>query len=85
MGRSFLKGRLYVRGRVPNLNRLSSVYLTPQPNLVFAQFSAAYIFNWMLGQLRRIIGRSYIRERALNLNRLSCARKNIKNLVFSLI
>src|SRR6266536_6004130 len=33
------------------------------------------MFNWMLGQLRKVVGRSYIRERALNLNRLSCARK----------
>src|SRR6266498_1613160 len=24
----------------------------PQPNSVFAQFSAVYIFNWMLGQLK---------------------------------
>src|SRR6266536_3456845 len=47
----------------------------PQPNSVFAQFSAVYIFNWMLGQLRRVIKRSYIRERAPNLNRLSSVRE----------
>ena len=75
MVRSFLEGRSYVRGRAPNLNRLSSVHLTPQPNSVFAQFSAVYMFNWMLGQLRRIIGRSYIRGKVPNLNRLSRARK----------
>ena len=47
----------------------------PQPNLVFAQFSAVYMFNWMFGQLRRVIGRLYIRGRAPNLNRLSSARE----------
>src|SRR6266511_4121292 len=70
--------RSYIRGRAPNLNRLSSIHLTPQPNSVFAQFSAVYMFNWMLGQLRRVIGRSYIRERAPNLNRLSSEGKSIK-------
>src|SRR6266487_2811324 len=49
----------------------------PQPNSVFAQFSVVYIFNWMLGQLRRVIGRSYIRKKALNLNRLSRARQDL--------
>src|SRR6266511_659991 len=40
----------------------------PQPNSVFAQFSVVCMFNWMLGQLKRIIGKSYIRRRASNLN-----------------
>ena len=57
----------------------------PQPNLIFAQFSVVCMFNWMLGQLRRVMGRSYIRGRAPNLNRLSRARKNIKNLALNLI
>src|SRR6266498_6045036 len=25
----------------------------PQPNLIFAQFSVVYIFNWMLDQLKK--------------------------------
>ncbi len=50
----------------------------PQPNSVFAQFSVVCMFNWMLGQLRRVIERSYIRGRAPNLNRLSSERKSIK-------
>src|SRR6266498_728886 len=62
-----------------------SIKSHPRPNSVFAQFSVVYMFNWMLGQLRRVIGRSYLRERAPNLNRLSRARKNIKNLALSLI
>src|SRR6266496_4235708 len=44
----------------------------PQSNSVFAQFSAVYMFNWMLGQLRKAVGRSYVRGKAPNLNRLSC-------------
>src|SRR6266498_4188696 len=56
-----------------------------QPNSVFAQFSVVCMFNWMFGQLRKVIGRSYVRGRAPNLNRLSRARKNIKNLALSLI
>src|SRR6266536_1924901 len=79
MGRSFLEGRSYVRGRAPNLNRLSSVHLTFQSSSVFAQFSAACMFNWMLGQLRRVVGRSYVRERAPNLKRLSIEGKSIKS------
>src|SRR6266536_3535268 len=53
-----------------------------RPNSVFAQFSIACIFNWMLGQLRKgcvgrsfLEGRSYVRGRAPNLNRLSSARE----------
>src|SRR6266536_3272311 len=37
------------------------------------------MFNWMLGQLRRVVERSYIRERAPSLNRLSSERKSIKS------
>ena len=33
------------------------------------------MFNWMFGQLRKVIGRSYVRGRAPNLNRLSNARE----------
>src|SRR6266536_1249962 len=51
----------------------------PQSNSVFAQFLIVCMFNWMLGQLRRVIKRSYIRGRAPNLNRLSNKRKNIKS------
>src|SRR6266536_842807 len=36
------------------------------------------MFNWMLGQLRRVVERSYVRGKAPNLNRLSSERKNIK-------
>ncbi len=50
----------------------------PQPNSVFAQFSVVCMFNWMLGQLRRVVGRSYVRGRAPNLNRLSSEGKSIK-------
>src|SRR6266511_2001174 len=49
-------GRSYVRGRAPNLNRLSRARKErsrPQPNSVFAQFSVVCMFNWMLGQLRK--------------------------------
>src|SRR6266487_2919556 len=118
-------GRSYVRGRAPNLNRLSrarkersrpqpnsvfaqfsvvcmfnwmlgqlrkgcgkvvcswkssefesaeqcegkSIKPHPRPNSVFAQFSVVCMFNWMLGQLRRVVKRSYVRRRAPNLNR----------------
>src|SRR6266511_903749 len=76
----------YVRGRTPNLNRLSSVRENtinshPQPSSVFAQFPVVYMFNWMLGQLREAVEksflkrRSYIRGKTSNLNRLSRARK----------
>src|SRR6266536_6488495 len=63
MGRSFLEGRSYVRGRAPNLNRLSAVRENainphPQPNSVFAQFSVVCMFNWMLGRLRKAVERS---------------------------
>src|SRR6266536_2753769 len=80
VGRSSFEGRSYVRGRAPNLNRLSSVRenaVNPhsQPNSVFAQFPVVCMFNWMLGQLRKAIWRSYVRGRAPNLNRLSRARK----------
>src|SRR6266498_2701995 len=66
MGRSFLEGRSYIRERAPNLNRLSSVRenaINPhsQPNSVFAQFSVVYIFNWMLGRLRKAIRRSCLK------------------------
>ena len=47
----------------------------PRPNSVFAQFSVVCMFNWMLGQLRRVVKRSYVRGRAPNLNRLNRARK----------
>ena len=30
-----------------------------QFNLVFAQFSVVCMFNWMLGQLRKVVGRSF--------------------------
>src|SRR6266516_3322920 len=36
------------------------------------------MFNWMLGQLRKVVGRSYVRGKALNLNRLSSVRENAK-------
>ncbi len=86
MGRLFLEGRSYVRGRAPNLNRLSSVRENvinphPQSNLVFAQFSVVCMFNWMLGRLRKAVGRlcsegrSYVRGKALNLSRLSSAKE----------
>src|SRR6266511_2973133 len=56
-------GRSYVRGRAPNLNRLSSVRENainphPQPSSVFAQFPVVCMFNWMLGRLRKDVGRS---------------------------
>src|SRR6266536_2887016 len=53
-------GRSYVRGRAPNLNRLSRARKErsrPQPNSVFAQFSVVCMFNWMLGQLRKDCGK----------------------------
>src|SRR6266536_2731775 len=53
-------GRSYVRGRAPNLNRLSRARKErsrPQPNSVFAQFSIVCMFNWMLGQLRKGCGK----------------------------
>src|SRR6266511_82257 len=37
------------------------------------------MFNWMLGQLGRVVGRAYIRGRAPNLNPLSSERKSIKS------
>ncbi len=64
MGRSFLEGRSYVRGRAPNLK-------------MFAQFSVVCMFNWMLGQLRKAVGRSFlegrshVRGKTPSLNRLS--------------
>src|SRR6266498_4078520 len=90
VGRSFLEGRSYVRGRAPNLNRLSSVRentINPhsQPNSVFAKFSVVCIFNWMFGRLRKAVGRSflkgrsYVRGRAPNLNRLSSEGKCYKS------
>src|SRR6266536_2435455 len=90
VGRSFLEGRSYFRGRAPNLNRLSSVRENainphPQSNSVFAQFSVVCIFNWMLGRLRKTVenrflkeGRvlkEYVRGKALNLSRLSSAKE----------
>src|SRR6266536_5604356 len=79
----------YIRGRAPNLNRLSSerksIKSYPRPNSVFAQFLIVCIFNWILGQLRKAVERSYIYKKAPNLNRLSRARKNIKNLAFNLV
>src|SRR6266487_3500012 len=83
--RSFLKKRSYIRGRAPNLNRLSNIRENtinphPQPSSVFAQFPVVYIFNWMLGRLRKTVGRSYLKRRsyvrgkALNLSRLSSAK-----------
>src|SRR6266511_433617 len=67
--RSFLEGRSYVRGRAPNLNRLSSVRENainphPQPSSVFAQFSVVCMFNWMLGRLRKAVGRSFLEGRS---------------------
>src|SRR6266536_3019941 len=49
-----------------------------QPNSVFTQFSVVCMFNWILGQLKRVVGRSYVRGRAPNLNRLSSEGKSIK-------
>ena len=73
--------RSYIRGRAPNLNRLNnkrkSIKPHPRPNSIFAQFSIVYIFNWMLGQLRKAVGRSFfegrshIRGKTPNLNRLN--------------
>src|SRR6266498_1044679 len=67
VGRSFLEGRSYVRGRAPNLNRLSNVRenaINPhsQSNSVFAQFSVVCIFNWMLGRLRKTVRRSCLKK-----------------------
>src|SRR6266536_1291779 len=78
--RWILERRSYIRGRAPNLNRLSSVRENainphPHPNSVFAQFSAVCVFNWMLGQLRKGYGKIVCRGRAPNLDRLSRARK----------
>src|SRR6266536_2399438 len=86
VGRSFLEGRSYFRGRAPNLNRLSSVRENainphPQPSSVFAQFPVVCMFNWMLGQLRKAVGRSflegrsYVHGRAPNLKRLTSEGK----------
>ncbi len=47
MGRSFLEGRLYVRGRAPNLNRLSRARST-SPS---AQFSIRAILSRVYIQL----------------------------------
>ena len=47
MGRSFLEGRLYVRGRAPNLNRLSRARST-SPS---AQFSVRAILSRVYVQL----------------------------------
>src|SRR6266496_2858979 len=65
VGRSFLEERSYVRGRAPNLNRLSSVRENAinshsQPSSVFAQFPVVCMFNWMLGRLRKAVGRSFL-------------------------
>ncbi len=71
-------GRSYIRERALNLNRLNRARkerCRSQPNSVFAQFSVVYMFNWMLGQLRKTVGRSYIRGKASNLNRLSSAKE----------
>src|SRR6266536_3330468 len=51
----------------------------PQPNSIFAQFLVVCMFNWILGQLRRVVGRSYVRGKALNLNRLSSVREKAKH------
>jgi len=78
--------KLYIRGRAPNLNRLSSgrenvINPHPQFSSVFAQFLVVCTFNWMLGRLRKAVGRSclegrsYIRGKALNLSRLSSAKE----------
>src|SRR6266498_1724475 len=37
------------------------------------------MFNWMLGQLRKVIERAYVRGKALNLNRLSSVREKVKH------
>ena len=62
-------GRSYIRGRAPNLNRMSSVRENtinphPQPSSVFAQFPVMCIFNWMLGRLRKAVGRSFFEGRS---------------------
>src|SRR6266498_3846239 len=69
VGRSFLEERSYVRGKAPNLNRLSSVRentINPhsQPNSVFAHSPVVCMFNWMLGQLRKAVGRSFLEGRS---------------------
>ena len=80
VGRSFLEGRSYVRGKAPNLNRLSrarknikNVALSPIQSSRNSQSCVCLIgcsANW-----GRAVGRSYIRGRAPNLNRLSRTRK----------
>src|SRR6266487_3707295 len=42
------------------------------------------MFNWMLGQLRKVIGRSYVRGKASNLNRLSRTRSTSPSAQFSI-
>ena len=69
MEKLFLKRRSYIRGKAPNLNRLSSMRENtinphPQPSSVFAQFLVVYIFNWMLGRLRKVAGRSFFKGRS---------------------
>ncbi len=67
--RSFLERRSYVRGRVPNLNRLSNVRenaINPhsQANSVFAQFLVVCMFNWVFGRLRKAVERSFLKGRS---------------------
>ena len=86
MGRLFLEGRSYVRGRAPNLNRQSSVRENainphPQPSSVFAQFSVVCMFNWMLGQLRKAVGRSFLEGRSYVRNLLTEGGNWISNKV----
>src|SRR6266498_1391034 len=50
VGRSFLEGRSYVRGRAPNLNRLSSEGKCHKPSLS-AQFSVRAILSRVYVQL----------------------------------
>src|SRR6266498_564870 len=82
--------RSYVRGRALILNRLNSVRENiinshSQPSSVFAQFPVVYMFNWMLGQLRKLIERSFLKERsyihgrAPNMKRLNNIKENAIN------
>src|SRR6266536_2831346 len=41
-----------------------SIKSHPRLNSVFAQFSVVCMFNWMLGQLRKVVGRSFLEGRS---------------------
>ena len=69
LGQLRVVGRSYIRGRAPNLNRLSSerksIKSHSRPNSVFAQFSVVCMFNWMLGQLRKAVRGSFLEGRTI--------------------